>query len=124
MTEFRLKSLEIYNQLDVPTWGPDISDLDIDNIITYIKPDTDMKATWDEVQRILSLLFDLLGIPEAEKASLAGVGAQYDSEVVYHSIKDDLVKQGVVYTDMESAIRDYEDIVKEYFYEMCSPIRS
>ncbi|GAA0122366.1 MAG: Fe-S cluster assembly protein SufB [Clostridium argentinense] len=121
MTEFRLKSLEIYNQLDVPTWGPDISDLDIDNIITYIKPDTDMKATWDEVPKDIKLTFDLLGIPEAEKASLAGVGAQYDSEVVYHSIKDDLVKQGVVYTDMESAIRDYEDIVKEYFMKCVPP---
>lgn len=121
MTEFRLKSLEIYNQLDVPTWGPDISDLDIDDIITYIKPDTDMKATWDEVPKDIKLTFDLLGIPEAEKASLAGVGAQYDSEVVYHSIKDDLVKQGVVYTDMESAIRDYEDIVKEYFMKCVPP---
>ena len=80
-----------------------------------------MKATWDEVQKDIKLTFDLLGIPEAEKASLAGVGAQYDSEVVYHSIKDDLVKQGVVYTDMESAIRDYEDIVKEYFMKCVPP---
>ncbi|WP_291578970.1 Fe-S cluster assembly protein SufB [Clostridium sp. UBA6640] len=121
MTEFRLKSLEIYNQLDVPTWGPDISDLDIENIVTYVKPDTDMKANWDEVPKDIKLTFDLLGIPEAEKASLAGVGAQYDSEVVYHSIKEDLVKQGVVYTDMESAIKEYEDIVKEYFMKCVPP---
>lgn len=121
MTEFRLKSLEIYNQLDVPTWGPDISGLDIENIVTYVKPDTDMKASWDEVPKDIKITFDLLGIPEAEKASLAGVGAQYDSEVVYHSIKEDLVKQGVVYTDMESAIKEYEDIVKEYFMKCVPP---
>lgn len=121
MTEFRLKSLEIYNQLDVPTWGPDISGLDIENIVTYVKPDTDMKASWDEVPKDIKMTFDLLGIPEAEKASLAGVGAQYDSEVVYHSIKEDLVKQGVVYTDMESAIKEYEDIVKEYFMKCVPP---
>ncbi len=121
MTEFRLKSLEIYNQLDVPTWGPDISGLDIENIVTYVKPDTDMKTSWDEVPKDIKMTFDLLGIPEAEKASLAGVGAQYDSEVVYHSIKEDLVKQGVVYTDMESAIKEYEDIVKEYFMKCVPP---
>ncbi|WP_291561282.1 MULTISPECIES: Fe-S cluster assembly protein SufB [unclassified Clostridium] len=121
MTEFRLKSLEIYNQLDVPTWGPDISSLNIENIVTYVKPDTDMKASWDEVPKDIKMTFDLLGIPEAEKASLAGVGAQYDSEVVYHSIKEDLVKQGVVYTDMESAIKEYEDIVKEYFMKCVPP---
>lgn len=121
MTDFRLRSLEIYNELKVPTWGPDLSDLDIDNIITYIKPDTDMKSDWNEIPDDIKKTFDLLGIPEAEKESLAGVGAQYDSEVVYHSIKEDLVKQGVVYTDMESAVKDYEDIVKEYFMKCVPP---
>ncbi|WP_029451719.1 Fe-S cluster assembly protein SufB [Clostridium algidicarnis] len=121
MTDFRLRSLEIYNELKVPTWGPDLSNLDIDNIITYIKPDTDMKSDWNEIPDDIKKTFDLLGIPEAEKESLAGVGAQYDSEVVYHSIKEDLVKQGVVYTDMESAVKDYEDIVKEYFMKCVPP---
>lgn len=121
MTDFRLKSLEIYNNIAVPTWGPDISDLDIDNIITYVKPDTEMKENWNEVPEDIKKTFDLLGIPKAEQKSLAGVGAQYDSEVVYHSIREDLVKKGVIYTDMESAIRDYEDIVREYFMTCVPP---
>ena len=80
-----------------------------------------MAETWEEVPEDIKKTFDLLGIPEAEKTSLAGVGAQYDSEVVYHSIKEDLVKQGVVYTDMETAIKEYGDIVKEYFMKCVSP---
>ncbi|MEA4826059.1 MAG: Fe-S cluster assembly protein SufB, partial [Clostridium sp.] len=112
MTEFRLKSLQIYNKLDLPPWGPDITDLDIENIVTYIRPDTEMVGSWDEVPKDIRDTFDRLGIPQAEQKSLAGVGAQYDSEVVYHSIKEDLVRQGVIYTDMESAVREYEDIIK------------
>lgn len=118
MLEFRLKSLAIYHQLEVPTWSPDISDLNIEDIVTYVRPNSDMKASWDDVPEEIKRTFDLLGIPEAEKKSLAGVGAQYDSEVVYHSIKEELVKQGVVYTDIETALKDYEDIVKEYFMKL------
>lgn len=121
MTDFRLKSLEIYNNIDVPTWGPDISGLDIENIVTYVKPDTDMKSSWEEIPEDIKKTFDLLGIPKAEKESLAGVGAQYDSEVVYHSIREDLVKQGVIYTDMETAVKEYEAIVKEYFMKCVPP---
>lgn len=121
MLEFRLKSLETYNKLDVPPWGPDISDLDIDNIVTYVKPKTDMKLTWDDIPDDIKGTFTKLGIPKAEHESLAGVGAQYDSEVVYHSIRDYLIAQGVVYTDMESAVRDYGDIVKEYFMTCIPP---
>jgi Fe-S cluster assembly protein SufB len=121
MLQFRLKSLEIYNKLEVPPWGPDISDLNIDNIVTYVKPNVEMQSSWDEVPDDIKKTFDLLGIPEAEKKSLAGVGAQYDSEVVYHSIKEELVAQGVVYTDFESALRDYEDIVKKYFMTLIPP---
>ncbi|MBE6081954.1 MULTISPECIES: Fe-S cluster assembly protein SufB [Tissierellales] len=121
MTDFRLKSLEIYNNMELPPWGPDLSDLDMDNIVTYIRPDTDMKSSWDQVPKDIKRTFDLLGIPEAEKESLAGVGAQYDSEVVYHNIKEELVKQGVIYTDMETAVRDYEDIVKAHFMKCVPP---
>ncbi|WP_330654125.1 Fe-S cluster assembly protein SufB [Caproiciproducens sp. MSJ-32] len=121
MTEFRLKSLEIYNELTLPTWGPSLDELDMDNIVTYVRPKSKMAESWDEVPEDIKKTFDLLGIPEAEKTSLAGVGAQYDSEVVYHSIKEDLVKQGVVYTDMETAIREYGDIVKKYFMKCVSP---
>jgi Fe-S cluster assembly protein SufB len=121
MTDFRLKSLEIYNQMELPSWGPDISELNIDNIVTYVKPNTSMKNKWSEVPEDIKNTFERLGIPEAERKSLAGVGAQYDSEVVYHSIKEDLVKQGVIYTDMETAIREYESIIKEYFMKCVPP---
>lgn len=121
MLEFRLKSLEIYNRLDIPNWVPDISGLDIDNIVTYVKPKSDMKGNWSDVPDDIKQTFDRLGIPEAEKTSLAGVGAQYDSEVVYHSIQEDLVKQGVIYTDIETALREHEDVVKQYFMKLVPP---
>ncbi len=121
MLDFRLRSLEIYNQLDVPPWAPDISDLHMEDIITYVRPRTDMKASWDDVPAEIKDTFDRLGIPRAEQTSLAGVGAQYDSEVVYHSIQEDLVRQGVVYIDFESALREYEDIVRKYFMTLVPP---
>lgn len=121
MRDFRLKSLEIYNKLKLPTWGPSLDQLDMDNIVTYVRPKSSLTGSWDEVPEDIKKTFDLLGIPEAEKKSLAGVGAQYDSEVVYHSIKEDLVKQGVIYTDMETALREHEDLVKEYFMKCVTP---
>lgn len=121
MRDFRLKSLDIYNKLKLPSWGPSLDSLDMDNIVTYVRPKSNLVGSWNEVPEDIKKTFDLLGIPEAEKKSLAGVGAQYDSEVVYHSIKEDLVKQGVIYTDMETAVRDHEDLVKEYFMKCVSP---
>ncbi len=121
MLDFRLKSLEIYHKLDIPSWVPDISGLNMENIVTYVKPKVDMKESWEEVPEDIKSTFDRLGIPEAERTSLAGVGAQYDSEVVYHSIQEDLVKQGVIYTDIETALREHEDIVKEYFMTLVPP---
>ncbi len=121
MLDFRLRSLEVYNNTALPSWGPALDELDMDHIVTYVRPDTTMKGDWKEVPEDIKNTFDRLGIPQAEKESLAGVGAQYDSEVVYHSIKEDLVKQGVVYTDMESALRDYEPMVKEYFMQLVTP---
>ncbi len=121
MRDFRLKSLEIYNKLKMPTWGPSLEGLDMDNIVTYVRPKSNLVGSWNEVPEDIKKTFDLLGIPEAEKKSLAGVGAQYDSEVVYHSIKEDLVKQGVIYTDMETALREHEDLVKEYFMKFVTP---
>ena len=100
MLQFRLKSLDVYNHTPMPTWGPDLSELNMDEIVTYVKPDAKMTGNWKDVPEDIKDTFDRLGIPEAEKTSLAGVGAQYDSEVVYHSIQDSLTKQGVVYTDM------------------------
>ncbi|MBR1729865.1 MAG: Fe-S cluster assembly protein SufB [Selenomonadaceae bacterium] len=121
MLDFRLSSLEVYNSLDIPNWGPNISRLKMDEIVTYVKPDAKMVGSWDEVPEEIKNTFDRLGIPEAEKKSLAGVGAQYDSEVVYHSIQKRLTDQGVVYTDMETALTEYEDLVQEHFMKLVPP---
>ena len=121
MLELRLKALETYEKLDMPTWGPDLSELDMSQIATYVRPKTDMKKSWEDVPNDIKNTFDKLGIPEAEKESLAGVGAQYDSEIVYHSIKDELVKQGVIYTDFDTAVKEYPDLVRQYFMK-CVPV--
>lgn len=121
MRKFRLKALEVYNELELPTWGPDLSELDMNEIATYVRPKSKLNNSWEDVPDDIKNTFDKLGIPEAEKTSLAGVGAQYDSEVVYHSMKEELIKQGVVYTDMETAVREYPDLVKEHFMK-CVPV--
>lgn len=121
MKNFRIEAVDVYESLDLPTWGPDLSELDMNDIATYVKPKTNLNTSWEDVPDDIKNTFDRLGIPEAEKKSLAGVGAQYDSEVVYHSIKDELIKQGVIYTDMETALKEYEDIVKEHFMK-CIPV--
>ncbi|WML34462.1 Fe-S cluster assembly protein SufB [Clostridium sp. OS1-26] len=121
MRDFRLKSLEIYNSMPMPAWGPDLTDLDVENIVTYIRPNTDMKHNWKDVPQDIKKTFDLLGIPKAEQESLAGVGAQYDSEVVYHNVSEELTSQGVLYMDMETAVKEYEDLVKPYFMKLVPP---
>ena len=118
MREIRLNALQIYNKLSLPTWGPDLSELNMDEIATYVKPKGNKASTWDDVPDNIKDTFERLGIPEAERESLAGVGAQYDSEVVYHSMRMELMQQGVIYTDMETAVRDYPEIVKEYFMKV------
>jgi Fe-S cluster assembly protein SufB len=122
MTEFRLKSLEVYNELKVPDWGPSIEGLDMDHIATYVRPNTKMQGDWKDVPEDIKETFERLGIPQAERKSLAGVGAQYDSELVYHNVKDEVAEQGVVYTDMESALKgEYADMVHEYFMKLVTP---
>ena len=121
MLQIRLDALKAYNELQLPKWGPDLSELNMDDIATYVKPKSKLNTSWDDVPDDIKDTFDKLGIPEAEKESLAGVGAQYDSEVVYHSMKEELKKQGVIYTDMETAVREYPDIVKKHFMK-CVPI--
>ena len=119
--EKRLKSLEIFNKTENPTWGPDLSEFDISEITTYIRPKAGLATNWDALPGDIRNTFDVLGIPEAEKDALAGVGAQYDSEEVYHSIKQYLIDQGVIYTDFDAAIREYPDIVKKYFQKAIPP---
>ena len=121
MKDFRLKALDVYNSLEIPTWGPDLSELDMKKIATYVRPKTKLSNSWEDVPDDIKNTFDKLGIPEAEKKSLAGVGAQYDSEVVYHSMRKELIEQGVIYTDMETAIKEYSDLVKEHFMK-CVPV--
>ena len=117
----RLQALRIYESLDVPPWAPDISELDMDHIDTYIRPKTDMKARWEDLPQNIRDTFDRLGIPEAEKKSLAGVGAQYDSEVVYHNVQKELKEQGVIYVDFETAVKEYEDLIRPYFGQLITP---
>ncbi|MDO4773415.1 MAG: Fe-S cluster assembly protein SufB [Bacillota bacterium] len=122
MLDLRLKSLEIYNKTPMPTWGADLSDLDVNDIIHYIEPDAKyMAESWDEVPEEIKSTFERLGIPEAEQKSLAGVGAQYDSMMVYHSLQKELSDLGVVYTNIDDAITEYEDIVKEHFMKIIPP---
>ena len=122
MRDFRLKSLEIYNKSEMPNWGPDISGLNVDNIVTYVKPNTEMSQTWEEVPEDIKNTFEKLGIPEAERKSLAGVGAQYDSELVYHNLQEEVARQGVIYTDIESALHGtYGKMIEEHFMKLVPP---
>ena len=122
MRDFRLKSLEIYNKSEMPNWGPDISGLNVDNIVTYVKPNTEMSQSWEEVPEDIKNTFEKLGIPEAERKSLAGVGAQYDSELVYHNLQEEVARQGVIYTDIESALHGpYGKTIEEHFMKLVPP---
>lgn len=121
MLQKRLDALKIYEELDIPPWMPDISELDMDHIYTYIRPKTDMKARWEDLPQNIRDTFDRLGIPEAEKKNLAGVGAQYDSEVVYHNVQKELEQQGVIYVDFETAVNKYPEIIKKYFGRLITP---
>lgn len=121
MLDMRLESLDIYNKSSLPGWGPDLSELDLDRISMYVKPKAELSESWEDVPEDIKNTFERLGIPEAEKTSLAGVGAQYDSEVVYHSVKNELTAQGVIYTDFESAVRDYPDLLRRYFMKILPP---
>lgn len=123
MLELRLKSLDIYNNMEMKPWGPPIDGLHMDNIVTYIKPkDNKMSADWDEVPEEIKDTFERLGIPQAERESLAGVGAQYDSELVYHNVREEVAAQGVIYTDLESAMHgEYGDMIREHFMKLITP---
>ena len=122
MENFRLQSLQIYNEMEVPDWGPSIEGLDMNNIVTYVRPNTHMTANWSDVPEDIKDTFEKLGIPQAERKSLAGVGAQYDSELVYHNVKAEVAAQGVVYTDMESALTGpYADMVRKHFMKLVTP---
>jgi Fe-S cluster assembly protein SufB len=115
MRKFRLKSLEYFFARPLPTWGGDLTEIDFDNIFYYIQPTEKQATSWEDLPADIKNTWDRLGIPEAERKFLAGVGAQYESEVVYHKLQEQLVEKGVIFLDMDSALRDHEDIVKQYF---------
>lgn len=124
MLEKRLEGLRLFREKPLPTWGPDLSALNFDDIIYYAAPD-DIVAenkSWDAVPSDIKNTFERLGIPEAEKKLLAGVGAQYESETVYHRLKKEWEAQGVLFEDMDDALRKYPDVVKEYFMNKCVPV--
>lgn len=121
MLEHRLKSLEAFEKMPMPEWGPDISSLNFDEICFYARAsETIHSENWDEVPEEIKNTFERLGIPEAERKMLAGAGAQYESEAVYHSLKEEWQKQGVIFLDLDEAIHSHEDLVKEYFMK-CVP---
>jgi Fe-S cluster assembly protein SufB len=121
MLEFRLKALEIFEHKPMPTWGGDLSGLDFGRIVYYVKPSERPGRTWDEVPDTIKNTFERLGIPEAERKFLAGVSAQYESEVVYHHMQERLAAQGVLFSDMDSGLREHPDIVRRFFGTVVPP---
>ncbi|MBP1950126.1 Fe-S cluster assembly protein SufB [Virgibacillus litoralis] len=115
MLDYRLKALNQFYKMPMPQWGGDLSELNFDEIIYYVKPSERTEKSWDEVPDEIKQTFDKLGIPEAEQKYLAGVSAQYESEVVYHSLKQDLSDMGIVFKDTDTALKENEDLFKQYF---------
>ena len=121
MLDFRLKALKLFYKMPMPQWGGDLSELDFDDITYYVKPSEHTERSWDEVPEEIKRTFDKLGIPEAEQKYLAGVSAQYESEVVYHNMKEEFEKLGIIFTDTDSALKEYPDLFKEYFSKLVPP---
>ncbi|MGG3505337.1 Fe-S cluster assembly protein SufB [Paenibacillus lautus] len=121
MLDFRLKSLELFQSMPMPAWGGDLRALDFNDIQYYVKPSEKQGKTWEEVPIEIKQTFDKLGIPEAEQKFLAGVSAQYESEVVYHSIQKELEEQGVIFTDTDTALREHPDLLRQYFGTIIPP---
>ncbi len=115
MLEYRLKAFEHFKKRPTPTWGPDLSDLDLDDIYYYVKPTEKEETSWDDIPESIKNTFDRLGIPEAEQKFLAGVGAQYESEMIYHSIHEQLAEQGVIFKSIENGLREHPELFREYF---------
>ncbi len=122
LREKRLKALQLFNQTPLPAWGPNLSDLNFNEIIFFVEPNAKETDQWDEVPEEIRNTFDRLGIPEAEKKALGGVGSQYDSQVIYHSLMKELKDQGVIFENMDVAVQKYPDLVKKYFMTSCIPI--
>ncbi len=123
MTEFRLRSLDIFESKPMPRWGNEelLNSIDFDEIYYYLKPTEEQGTDWDDVPEYIKNTFEKLGIPQAERKFLAGVSAQYESEVVYHSLQKEIEEQGVIFTDMDTGLREHEELVKKYFAKLIPP---
>ena len=122
MLELRLKGLDLWKKTKMPAWGPDLSGLDLENLIYYVDPNVKETTDWADLPKEISDTFEKLGIPQAEREYLGGVGAQYDSGVVYHSIQKKLSDQGVIFENMDVALKKYPELVKEHFMSKCVPL--
>ena len=121
MLQFRLRAYDHFVKRPMPAWTDGLDRIDFDKIVYYRKPSEREEKSWDDVPEQIKATFERLGIPEAERKFLAGVGAQYDSEVVYHSVREELQKIGVVFTGMDQALKEHEDIVRKYFGTVVPP---
>jgi Fe-S cluster assembly protein SufB len=121
MLDFRLRSYDIFMKKPMPVWGGDLSKINFQNIFYYTRASEKQSKSWDDVPDSVRKTFDKLGIPEAEKKFLAGVGAQYESETVYHNLREDLSKQGVIFSDTDTAVKEHPDILKKYFGKVIPP---
>ena len=121
MRQFRLKSLEYFNRRPMPNWGADLSTIDFGNIFYYVKPSEGTAHSWEDVPEGIKSTYDKLGIPEAEKKFLAGVGAQYESETIYHKLRDDLAAQGVIFLDTGEALKQHPELFRKYFATVIPP---
>lgn len=121
MLDFRLRSYDIFMKKPMPVWGGDLSKINFQNIFYYTRASEKQSKSWDDVPDSVRKTFDKLGIPEAEKKFLAGVGAQYESETVYHNLREDLSKQGVIFCDTDTAVKEHPDILKKYFGKVIPP---
>ena len=121
MLEKRLKSYEIFLSKPMPAWGVDLSEINFNDLTYYVSQDKKKTGDWEKIPKYIKKTFDKLGIPEAERKFLSGAGAQYDSEVLYRNIRSELSDLGVVYTDTDTAVREYPEFVKKYFMTNCVP---
>lgn len=122
MKEKRLCALELYQKAKLPEWGPDLSGLDLENLVYYIDPEVAEQTDWEELPETIVETFDKLGIPKAEQEYLGGVGAQFDSNIVYHKLKEEVAKDGVIFENMDVALKKYPDLIEKYFMNECVPV--
>jgi Fe-S cluster assembly protein SufB len=122
MKEKRLRAFELYKKAELPKWGPNLQGLDLENLIYYIDPEVLESTTWDELPSEITETFNKLGIPKAEQEYLGGVGAQFDSNIVYHKLKEEVAKDGVIFENMDVALQKYPDLIQKYFMEKCVPV--